>query len=175
MEAVAPGDDAAAQLVLLAVGDVADDGMVAVDLVDRHVGRLEHDRVASGEAGGDEVLDDLLLAVDGDRVADELVEVESVAATLEGQLDAAVGEALAVEPIGDAELAEQGDARVLEHAGANAVLDVLAVVAFEDDAVDAAGGEEVGEDEAGRSGTDDRHGDVDADFVPRCERASASE
>ena len=139
MEAVAAGDDAAAQLVALAVGDVADDGCVAVDVVDRHVGRLEHDRVAGGEAGGDEVLDDLLLAVHGDRVADELVEVEAVAAALEGQLDAAVGEALAVEPLGDAELAEQVDARVFEHAGADAVLDVLAVVAFEHDAVDARG------------------------------------
>ena len=128
MEAVAAGDDAAAQLVALAVGDVADDGAVAVEVVDRHVGRLEHDRVAGGEAGGDEVLDDLLLPVDGDRVADELVEVEAVAAALEGELDAAVGEALAVESVGDAELAQQGDARVLEHAGADPVLDVVAVV-----------------------------------------------
>ena len=156
MEAVAAGDDAAAQLVLLTVGDVADDGVVAVDLVDRHVRRLEHDRVAGGEAGGDEILDDLLLAVHGDRVADQLVEVEAVAATLEGQLDAAVGEPLAVEPIGEAEVAEQGDTRVFEHAGADAMLDVVAVVTFEDDAVDAAGREEVGEDEPGRSGPDDR-------------------
>ena len=98
VEAVAAGDDAAAQLVLLAVVAVADHGAVGVDVDDRHVDGLEHDRVAGGEAGGDEVLDDLLLAVHGDRPADELEEVDAVAAALEGQLDAAVGEALAVEP-----------------------------------------------------------------------------
>ena len=111
MEAVASGDDAAAQFVVLLADDVVDDGGVAVDVLDRHVGRLEDDRVAGGKAGGDEVLDDLLLPVHRDRLADELVEVEPVAVAFEGQLDAAVGEALAVEPVGDAEVAQQGDAR----------------------------------------------------------------
>ena len=144
MEAVAAGDDAAVQLVVLAAGHVPDDRGVALDLVDGHVRGLEHDRVSGGEAGSDEVLDDLLLAIDRDRVADELVEVEAVPATLEGQLDAPVGQALAVESFGDAELAEEGDAGVFEHAGADTMLDVLAVVAFEHDAVDARGRRGVG-------------------------------
>ena len=103
------------------------------------VGDLEHDRAAGVEAGGDQVLDDLLLAVHGDRVADEVDEVDAVAAALEGELDAAVGEALAVEAVGEAELAEQLDGRVLEHAGADPLLDVGAVVLLEHDAVDARG------------------------------------
>ena len=126
MESVATGDDATAQLVVLAVGGVTDDGGVAVDLVDGHVRRLEHDRVSGGQAGGDEVLDDLLLAVDGDRMADQLVEVEAMPATFEGQFDAPVGQALAVEPLGHAQLAQQGDSWVLEYASADAMLDVLA-------------------------------------------------
>ena len=56
---------------------------------------------------------------------------------LERQLDAAMGKALAVETIGDAELPQQLDRRVFEHPGADAVLDVVTVARFEHDAVDA--------------------------------------
>ena len=63
---------------------------------------------------------------------------------VEGQLDAAVGEALAVEPVGEPELPQQLDGRVLEHAGPHAVLDVGAVALLEHDAVDAPRREQVG-------------------------------
>ena len=76
---------------------------------------------------------------------------------VDGELDAAVGEALAVEALGEAELAQQLDGRVLEDAGPHAVLDVGAVALLEHDAVDVASGEEVGEHETGRTGADDRH------------------
>ena len=80
-----------------------------------------------------------------------------MADAVDGELDAAVGEALAVEAIGEPELAQQLDARVLEDAGAHAVLDVGPVALLEHDAVDAASGEQVGEHEPGRTGADDRH------------------
>ena len=53
--------------------------------------------------------------------------------------------------------AQQLDGRVLEHAGADAVLDVLAVALLEHDAVDAPRGQQVGQHEPGGSGADDRH------------------
>jgi hypothetical protein len=134
-----------------------DDGVVGVDVDRRDVERLEHDLAAGGEAGGDEVLDDLLLAVDGDRPPGQLEEVDAVADPVDRELDATVGEALAIEAIGEPELAQQLDGRVLEHAGAHPVLDVRPVTLFEHDAVDAAGGEQVGEHEPGRAGADDRH------------------
>ena len=74
-----------------------------------------------------------------------------------GELDAAVGEALAIEAVGEPELAQQLDGRVLEHAGPDAVLDVGPVALLEHDAVDAAGRQQVGEHEPGRAGADDRH------------------
>ena len=45
---------------------------------------------------------------------------------VELQVDAAVDDPLAVEPVGDARFAEQVDRALLEHTGANPVLDVLA-------------------------------------------------
>ena len=71
---------------------------------------------------------------------------------VEGDLDAAVGERLAIEAGGEAEVAQQRHARVLEHTGPDAVLHVPAAALLEHDAVDAAGGEQVGEDQAGRTG-----------------------
>src|SRR5262249_33700427 len=100
---------------------------------------------------------DLLLAVDGDRAtARELGERNAVRPTVETQLDAVVDETLAVEPVGEVELAEEVDGALLEDAGADAGLDVVARAVLEDDGVDAAAGEGMSEDEAGGAGADDR-------------------
>ncbi len=155
MESVAPRHDLAAQLPRLAVVAVADERLVGVDVDRLDVERFEHDRAAGRETGGDEVLDDLLLAVHGDRAADELDEVDVVAAALEGELDATMREAHAVETLRQAEVAQELDGRGFEHAGADAVLDVLAVAELEHDALDPPFLEQVGEHESGRSGTDD--------------------
>ena len=45
---------------------IAEAGCVDVDVVDAHVGRLEEQRPAAGCARRDEILDDLVLSVDGD-------------------------------------------------------------------------------------------------------------
>jgi hypothetical protein len=50
---------------------------------------------------------------------------------------------------------EEFDGAVFQETGPNAVFDVIATVAFEDDCFDAGIGEEVGEDEARRAGADD--------------------
>ena len=81
---------------------VPHDGPLGRQVVERHVGGGEHDLAAGGQARRDEVLDDLLLAVDGDRAAGQLEEVDAVARAVERQLDATVGEALAVEAVGEA-------------------------------------------------------------------------
>jgi NitT/TauT family transport system ATP-binding protein len=83
-----------------------------------------------------------------------------VAATFEGEFDAPMGEPLAVETLGQPELAEERHAGRLQDPGAHTVLDVLAVARLENDGLDAERGEQVGEDEASRSRADDRHVDV---------------
>jgi len=60
-----------------------------------------------------------------------------VTLSVEAQLDALMYEALAVEPIGEAELGEQVNRSLLEDAGADSLLDVLAAAVLEDDAIDA--------------------------------------
>ena len=100
VEAVAAGDDVAAQLLLGAVVAEADAGRVGVDARDGDVLDLEEQRAAGVQAGVDQVLDDLLLPVDGDRrAAGELGQGDAVADAVEAQLEALVHEPLALEPL----------------------------------------------------------------------------
>ena len=114
---------------------------------------LEQQRRAGLEAGGDQVLDHLLLAVDRDPAATrELVEGDPVAAAAEAQLHAVVHEALALEPLAHAHLDQQVDRALLQHAGANAVLHVLAVAVLQDHRLDAPEVEQVPEHQPRRAG-----------------------
>ena len=110
----------------------------------------------ASQARGDEVLDHLLLAVDGDRPpAGELGEVDAVPAPVEAQLEAVVDEALAVQALGDAGGVEQVDRRLLEHAGAHARLDVVARRASSTTDSMPCRCEQVGQQQPGRAGPHD--------------------
>ncbi len=76
-------------------------------------------------------------------------------APVEPELDTAVHQPLAQQPVPDADLHEQVHRPLLEHAGPNAALDVLPAPGLEDHRVDAEPVQQVGEDEAGRPGADD--------------------
>jgi hypothetical protein len=62
---------------------------------------------------------------------------------------------LAQQAVAHAELDEQVDGALLEHAGADTVLDVVARAVLEDDGVDALAVQQRAEDEARRAGPDD--------------------
>ena len=103
----------------------------------------------------DQVLGDLRLAVDPDRVAARLDEVD--AAPLAGPLevDAVVAHPLAVQALTDAVVGEDVDGAVLDDAGTDAREDVVLRTVLDDDRLDAVLREDLGEQQAGRTGTDD--------------------
>jgi hypothetical protein len=164
VEAVAAGDDLAAQLVALAVVAVAQRRLVGVDALWRHVLGPEQERRAGFDASGDQVLNDLLLAVNRDAAAvGQLVERDSVALAAEAQLNAVVHEPLPLEALAHAHLEQEVDGALLEHAGADAALYVVAVASLEDDRLDALEMQELPEHQARRPGSHDsdlRAGDV---------------
>ena len=130
MEAVAAGDDVALELA----AGVAHDAALGVDALD---GALEVERQAAVEPRRDEVLDHLRLAVDDDRPSvGELAERDTVTLAVELEMDAVVDDSLPVHALADAELAEQVGGALLEHAGADAVLAVVARAALEHDGLD---------------------------------------
>ena len=143
MEAVAAGDEVAVDRALLAIDVEADGRTVAVDVAHAHVVRLEDDLVAGGEARGDEILHDLVLAVDGDgAAAGELAQGDAVAHAVELEVEPLVDEPFAVHALAHADAAQQVDRRLLEHAGAQPVLDVGAVASLDDDRVYALAGQQ---------------------------------
>jgi hypothetical protein len=80
-----------------------------------------------------------------------------VSAAAEAQLDAVLDEALATQPLVEPQLGEQVDGALLEHAGANALLDVLAVPILEDDRLDPAPVQEVRQQKPRRAAPDNTH------------------
>src|SRR5690606_30962657 len=108
-----------------------------------------------GKARGDEVDQHLVLGVEVDGAADERREVDAVALALEAQFDAVVLVAVAQHAVAHARAHEHVDGALLEDAGADGLLDVLAAALVDHDRGDARAVEEVGEQEAGRAGPDD--------------------
>ena len=141
VEPVAPGDDVALEHVLRALVRVQHPRPLRLDLLDPDVVHLEQQRPPGGEPRLDQVLDDLGLPVDRDRLAaGERRHVDPVPLARELQLDAFVHEALARQPLPHARLGEEIDDALLEHAGADAGLDVLATPVLEDHRLDALAG-----------------------------------
>src|SRR5205085_4321022 len=105
----------------------------------------------------DQILDDLRLPVDDDRAAGQLAQRDVVALAVELQVDAAVDDPLAVEPVGQADFAQQLHVPLLDHARAYPVLAVLATAALEDHGLDACTLEQPAERQPGRAGADDAH------------------
>ena len=106
----------------------------------RDVVDLEVERRAALETGCDQVLDDLGLAVDHDRAAaGQVAERDAVALAVELQLDPVVDDAFALACRSPTPASTQEvDRALLEHAGADPVLDVVAAAALEDHGLDPA-------------------------------------
>jgi hypothetical protein len=76
---------------------------------------------------------------------------------VEAELHPVVHEALALEALGHAHLPEQVHGALLEHAGAHALLDVLAAAGLEHHRLDPGPVEQLAEHEPGGAGADDPH------------------
>ena len=155
VEAVAAGNEVGMDLLDFAVVVETGLGRRRIQVVKRRILHAEQDLSAGGEARGDQVLDHLVLRVDGDRAAGELGERDAVAAAAEAQIDAFVHEALALHALAHAALRQQVDRALLEHAGADRGLDFLAAARLDHHRGDALEVQEVREEQAGRARSDD--------------------
>src|SRR6185437_300791 len=73
----------------------------------------------------------------------------------EANVEAFVDHALGEHSGAEADIVHRVDDPGLKHAGAHAVLDMSAALRFEDDAVDALPGQQVGQEQSGGPGADD--------------------
>ena len=98
---------------------------------------LEPEVAAALQQRRDQVLDDLLLSVDRHVPAGQLGDLDVLGVALPAQVDAVVLEPLAGQPLADPQVVHQLDRVLLEQAGADAPLDVVAVAVLEDHRLDA--------------------------------------
>jgi hypothetical protein len=110
---------------------------------------------AVGEPPRDQVLHQLLLAVDGHALADQLAEIDIVQGAAEGEIDAVVEHAFTLHARADAGLDEKVARPLLDQSGADAAFDVVAAAVLQDHAIDALEVEEVREHQPGGAGADD--------------------
>jgi len=134
---------------------VVDFWPVAFEAFDANVFNLEQDAAAGCDSSLNEIFDDFVLAVDGNRAPGEILEINAVALSPEPQFDAVVNESHALHSFADAHLGEQIDGAGFKNAGADALLAILARPVLENDGLDALQMKEVRQYEAGRPGSDD--------------------
>ena len=119
---------------------------------------LEHDLTAGFQAGADQVLDDLLLAVHhDDPPAGQLGQRDPVIGAVECQTDAVMDQPFIVHPLAQTAFAQQIDRALLQHAGTHAMLDIFPAAVLQDDRVDTPQVQQMGQEQPGRAGTDDAY------------------
>ena len=165
VKAVAAGDDVAFQRFVPALMLEMDRRRLAVEPVDMRRLGLEQDRDAARQRHRDQILHHLLLAIDGDDLARrQHRQVDVDRAAVIADVEPRVGHALAMQPLAGAKLVHQIDGAVLQHAGADAALDIVAAARFQHHAFDA------GAMQQQRAGTDRR---ARAPTMPTCVRIRA--
>ena len=130
-------------------------GRVGLQVRHRDVADLEQQRPAAFQPRLDQILDHLGLPVDDDRLAGQLVEGDPVTLAVELELDPVMDDPLALHPPAHAGLRQQVGGPLLEHARANARLDVVSAAVLDHDRIDPLAVEQVGERQPGRPRADD--------------------
>src|SRR5579871_4912950 len=155
MEAVASPDEVAADLVLFILMHEADARVGVVEVVNACLVGVKPDRSAGGEPGSDQILDDFVLSVDGDRTAGESVQVDAVSLAAEAQFDTVMDEPFTSHPIAGSGGVQQIDGALFQHAGADPLFHLAAAAAFDHYRLDSFQMQEVGKQKARRSGSHD--------------------
>ena len=155
VEAVAACDHVALELLPRALVGEREPRPVGLQVRHRDVADLEEQRPAAVQPRLDQILDHLGLPVDDDRLAGQLVEGDPVPLAVELELDPVVDDPLALHPPAHAGLRQQVGGPLLEHARANARLDVVAAAVLDHDRIDPLAVEQVGERQPGRPRADD--------------------
>ncbi len=137
MEAVAAGDEIALDLVHLAALVIAQLRMIVGQAVQAHVlGLVDHGRPLR-RVRVHQVFLDLGLAVDGDALAAQRLQIDAQPPPVEGQLQALVDQPLAREPGAEAGVGQHVDRALLEQSGAHAGAQIRRRPPLQDDDVDA--------------------------------------
>src|SRR5580658_1262569 len=128
---------------------------LSLNIMDFDLAGIEEYLCASLDPGANQILDEFVLAIHGDAAAArEFVHIDAMAAAIEPKFDTAMNQAFAPHAFPEARFIEQIHRALFENARTEPFLDVFAGAGFDDNRVDAFEVQQVGEDEASRSGSD---------------------
>jgi len=154
VETVATGNELAFQNARLARVLETDFGF-SLQVVDVDSLGLKKRRHTRGDSRGNQVLDHLVLRINCDGFsAGKIGEVDAMASAVESQLDSRVHQAFPPQSLADARFDKQIDGPLLQDARANALLDILLRVRFQNDRMNAPQVQQMGERKSGGSRSD---------------------
>ena len=122
----------------------------AIDL--RNLGALL--RAVGRYACGDQILDDFVLCVDGDRMAGEFGQRDAPALSFEGEFETVMHRAFDLHPCAESGFVKQVHGALFENAGTDGGFDFAAAACLEHDRFDTAKMEQMREQKARRARTD---------------------
>src|SRR5579883_215617 len=156
VKSVAAGDEVARDFVFGVLTGVADPRL-RVKFGDVQGLGLKENGLAIANAGANQVLHHLLLAVDGDRFTDEMLKIDAVPLAAETQLHPFVLQAFAFHPGANTGFAQHVHSALFQDTGAHAAFDVLPGMTLQHHAFDSLQVEQMREHQARRAGTHNAH------------------
>ena len=137
MKTVGADDESGGQPDRFAIAFASDIGMVAFYVVQRRIGDVEPDFALRRQARRDQILDDLMLRIDGDRAAGQRGQIDAVTLTVERQLDAVMQRAFGLHALAEAGRDQDVHRVLFQHAGADSRFDIGARAGFQHHGFDA--------------------------------------
>lgn len=157
MKSIATGDKVALKRFLRTVMAVLDARSITFEARRLHILRLENQRLPASLPGNNQILGDFGLAVHGDRLAGQFGKVDALTLTPVRDLDTVVNHALRRATCPDPRFVEQIHRALFKDSCPDSAFNVGAIVALENNRVDAINVQELPKQQSGRAGSDDRH------------------
>ena len=137
MKAVAAGNEVAPQLLPFAGIHILDGRVTGPDLAQAGGRRFKIQRQPGGNACIDQVANDFVLSINGDRPPVRRGgHIEAVTPAVEGHVNTFMAEPLPLQPLSQPDLVHEIDRTLLEHAGAHPLDHIRLAPGLDDDRVD---------------------------------------
>jgi hypothetical protein len=123
--------------------------------MDRDVVDLEQQWPSVSQSAGNQILHDLLLAVDGNALVHQCLEIDAVEIAVDADVDSPMQHALPLQAFTYSYISEQVGGPMLDQSRADSVFDIIAAAIFDDDRVNALQMQEPCQHKTGRPCSDD--------------------
>lgn len=151
VKAVTPGDEIAADFAVDIVVGESDSRLFGFHILHADIRYFEKEWPSCGATRGNQILDDFVLAIDGNPAARQRRHIDAAAPPVHVEIDSVMEHRFALKPGADAALHHEIDCRLLQNTGANTLNHVILRLVLDDDGIDTRQMEQVSQHQAGRT------------------------